>query len=120
MTHTPPNKEPQEDVRSFAGRLLAFADAVILHGTNWVRDWDYAIRHREYLDELEESGQLDALLEVTGATREQLRASELSPLAAFELLHRMMRKLDIDPAETSAPAMAEAQWRCRLCPSWRE
>ena len=120
MTHIPDRL--QADTATFTRRMLAFADAVVLHGINWIRDWRYAEEHRHYLDELDRRGELEGLLEVTGATREQLKSSELSPLAAFELLHRMMRKLGIDPATADAPrpALSEAEWRCRMCPNWRQ
>jgi hypothetical protein len=74
------------------------------------------------LDNLERTGELEALREVTGATREQLHTVELSPLAALELLHGMMQKLGLDPrqAATQADVISEAQWRCRLCKEWRQ
>ena len=106
----------------FVRRLLALADSAARRGADWLKDRRFADEHDRLLDELEASGELETLVELTGATREQLRAAELSPLAAFELLHRMMDRLGIDASAAAGDvdALAEAQWRCRLCTNWRE
>jgi hypothetical protein len=91
-------------------------------GADWLEDRRFADEHHRLMDELEANGDLEVLVELTGATREQLRATELAPLAAFELLHRMMARLGIDAGDTASDvdALAEAQWRCRLCGNWRK
>jgi len=107
---------------SFAQRLWALAYEAFRRGNECASDRRYAREHARLLDECESSGQLEVLMELTGATREQLRATELSPLAALDLLQRMMQRLGIDPRQAAdhPDALDEAQWRCRLCREWRE
>jgi hypothetical protein len=109
-------------LESFLQRLWTTAYAAFRKGNDWLNDRIYARDQAGLLDELEKTGDLEVLMEITGATREQLRATELSPLAALDLLHRMMERLGINPQEaaTQADAMIKAQWRCRLCTEWRE
>jgi hypothetical protein len=121
MRETSANSRLAAAAEGFARHLLALADHAARRGADWLKDRRFAEEHARLLDELEEHGDFEALVELTGATREQLRASKLSPLAAFELFHRMVRRLGIDPAEVTNDAVAftEAQWHCRLCTNWR-
>ena len=122
MTDKHPDSTLATAAEAFARRLWEFAYAAGRRGADWISDLGYADEQARRLDELERSGELEALIEVTGATREQLRSAELSPLAAFELLDRMMQRLGIDTgkARHHVSVTAEAQWHCRLCKSWRE
>jgi hypothetical protein len=107
---------------SFAQRLWALAYEAFRRGSEWASDRRYAREHAALLDECERTGQLEVLMELTGATREQLRATELSPLAALGLFQRMMQRLGIDPQQAAdhPVELNEAQWRCRLCREWRD
>lgn len=122
MTDTQPGSTLARAAEAFARRLWAFAYATGRRSADWISDRGYADEQARLLDELEQRGELEALIEVTGATREQLRSAELLPLAAFELLDRMMQRLGIDTgkARQHVAAMTEAQWHCRLCKNWRK
>jgi hypothetical protein len=107
--------------RSFARRLLGFADAVVEHGVDWVKDWHFAEEHRQYLAEIERTGQLTSFLETVGLTAEQLQACEVSPLAAAELMAGMMERLGIPAVDAAGNplGLGDAGAHCRLCTNWR-
>ena len=99
MTQSLSNSRLAAAAESFARRLLAVANSAARRGTDWFRDRRFVDEHDRLLDELEEKGEFEVLVELTGATREQLRGADISPLAAFELLHRMMGRLGVDTSE---------------------
>ena len=105
-----------------ARRLWTLVRAVVRHGEEWADDRHYAREHRRLFEQLAAAGELEALLEATGATREELLRAELSPLAALALLHRMMERLGIEPqrAANQVDLIAQARRQCRFCHEWRQ
>ena len=105
-----------------AQRLWTLVRAVVRHGEEWADDRRYVREHRRLLEQLAAAGELEALLEATGATPEELARAELSPLAALGLLHSMMQRLGIEPQRVvnHVNAIAEARQQCRFCREWRQ
>jgi hypothetical protein len=105
-----------------AQRLWTIVRTVVCHGEEWAADRRYAREHRRLLEQLAAAGELEALLEATGATREELLRAELTPLAALGLLHRMMQRLGIEArhAANHVDVIAEARRQCRSCHEWRQ
>ena len=101
-------------------RLCSLASAALKRGNDWASDRRYAQEQARLLEELDKTGDLEVVVEITGATRAQLLSADLSPVAALNLLARMMERLGIDPERAAArvDVMQEAQWRCRLCKEW--
>ncbi len=75
----------------------------------------HAARHRAYVDELGHSGDLEAVLEVVGASRDQLHAPAASPLASTELLQRVLARLGYTHLEADVTTLEEIRSKCRTC-----
>ena len=108
------------DGRGIARRIWGLAREALRRGGEWAGDRRFAAEHARLLEEFERTGELETLMEVTGATRDQLQAAELSPLASLDLLHGMMQRLGIDISHAQHDALQQAQWHCRMCEEWRE
>ena len=122
MMGTGTDWRPGNPAEALVRRVSTLAHTVIRRCTEWASDRRYAEEHARVLQELERTGDLEVLVELTGATREQLLAAELTPLAAMDLLNRMMQRLGLDAQQeiTQVDAMSDAQWRCRCCKEWRQ
>lgn len=121
MTSTPADAGAPAD-SSLAQRARSLAEALVRYAAAWIDDHRYLERHRRFIEELEHSGELDGLLEVTGITREQLRVFELSPLASAELLSRMLERIGLTRADLQGEDWAAhtPELRCRSCSGWRQ
>ena len=121
MNRSPANSNTQSEP-SLAHRALAFGEALVRYATDWIGDRRYLERHQRFIEDLDNAGELDGLLEALDITREQLRAFDLSPLASAELRRRMMERVglagvDINGARGSSDV---PELRCRECASWRQ
>lgn len=107
--------------RTVTQRVLALPGAVFRAGLDWLRDGRYRARHRRLIDVFEDAGVLDEMLSESGATRQHLGWAGLSPLAAGQLMNRMMRRLEIRaPAASEQPFWRQdALWQCLGCDNWR-
>ena len=104
---------------TLAARVRATCERLLHYAAAWIDDHRYAEQHREYIAELEASGDLDALLEALDMTRDQLRAFALSPLASNELLLRMLDRIGVPEEEFAPSSLSAARQHCRACESWR-
>jgi hypothetical protein len=120
MTRSQSGANPAQR-RTTAQRMLALPAAAFGAVRNWLDDGRYRERHRRLIDEFEDAGVLDEMLGGTGATRKDLGWLGLSPLAATQLMDRMMRRLAIrPPAAVEEPFwQLDAQWQCLGCENWR-
>jgi hypothetical protein len=103
-------------------RLRAFVGALALHAKDWIEDRRYVEEHRRFIEDLEESGDLAAYLEALGATPEELKAWSISPVAASELLARMMARLGVDQDALLGNMLLreDLERACRCCASWKQ
>ena len=108
--------------QGIARRAIAFGEALVRYAVGWIDDRRYVASHRRFIEELDQKGELDGLLEAVGVTREQLQAFELSPLASAELLNRMIERVGLTGVEWNGDAWSFniPQLRCRTCASWRQ
>ena len=120
MANTEFDSLRKADGRGIARRIWGLAHDALRRGGEWASDRRFVAEQARLLEEFERTGELETLMEVTGATREQLQAAELSPLASLDLLHGMMQRLGIDTSHAHDEALQQAQWRCRTCEEWRE
>lgn len=102
-------------------RVRAFAAALVLYAKDWLEDRRYVAEHRRFIEDLEESGDLAAFLEALGASAEELGAWSISPVAASELLSRMMTRLGVTREALVADLLAreDLERACRCCASWK-
>ena len=100
-------------LRGFFGKLARYA-------SDWVEDRQLVDEHRRFMNELEATGDLDALLEAVGATREELQAWAISPLRAENLLEAMMARVGVRAEEISALVIEDVRKGCRCCASWKQ
>ena len=98
-----------------AARVRAMCERLL----RWIDDHRYAERHREYLAELEKSGEVDGILELLDITRDQLHAFALSPLASNELLLRMLDRIGLAEEELAPSELSAARQICYGCETWR-
>ncbi|HXX85927.1 MAG TPA: hypothetical protein VEN29_18350 [Casimicrobiaceae bacterium] len=80
----------------------------------------FLARHRAYIEQLDREGELDAVLEVVGLTREQLTALQVSPIASAELMQAMLARRGFRSIDADGRRAEDLQLRCRACKSWRE
>ena len=90
------------------------------YASDWVEDRQLMDEHRRLMDELETTGDLDALLEAVGLTREELHAWAIAPLRAENLLDAMMARVGVRPEEVSALVIEDVRRACRCCASWKQ
>ena len=121
MTQPPTNQNAQVE-QGVVQRALAFGEALVRYAAGWIDDRRYIEHHRQFIEDLERAGELDALLEVLGITREQLHAFDISPLASAELMSRMMERVGLGGADIKGDAWSSnvPELRCRACQSWRQ
>ena len=99
--------------RTFVARLARYA-------ADWLEDRAYVAEHRRLIDDLDSTGELESLLEAVGASREELQAWSISPIASHQLLARMMQRVGVDSNELSASVLEDARRACRCCASWKQ
>lgn len=121
MIDSPASAGPGPVARVTSG-AVAFGERLIRYATDWIDDRLYIDRHRQYIAELERSGELPGLLEAVGLTRDQLRMFELSPLASAELLSNMLERIGLGGIDIRSEASASEapELRCRACGEWRQ
>ena len=119
--HPPPTK-PYVQEPTLARRALAFGEALVRYAAGWIDDRRYIERHRRFIEEIDNAGELDGLLEALDITREQLNAFDISPLASAELLRRMLERVGLAGVDINGEAWSSKvpQLRCRTCDSWRQ
>lgn len=100
-------------VHGFIAKLARYA-------SDWVEDRQLEDEHRRLMDELESTGDLDALLEAVGATREELQAWAISPLRTDNLLQGMMARVGVRSEQISALVIEDVRKACRCCASWKQ
>lgn len=100
--------------------LHGFLAKLARYASDWVEDRQLVDEHRRLMDELESTGDLDALLEAVGATREELQAWAISPLRAESLLDGMMARVGVRPEQISALVIEDVRKACRCCASWKQ
>ncbi|HZQ63162.1 MAG TPA: DUF6455 family protein [Casimicrobiaceae bacterium] len=100
-------------LRGFLTRLARYAN-------DWLEDRQLMDEHRRLMDELDSTGDLDALLEAVGATREELNAWAISPLRSEGLLDAMMARVGVRAEEISALVIEDVRRACRCCASWKQ
>ena len=101
------------DPRGFLARLARYA-------ADWLEDRRCVDEHRRMIEELDDRGELPALLEAVGATREELDAWAISPLTSHQLLASMMRRVGVDANTLTATSLEDVRAACRCCPSWKQ
>lgn len=111
VTHETISEVP--GLRTFVARLAR-------HASDWLEDRRYVDEHRRLMEELDERGDLEALLEAVGATREELQAWAISPLTSAKLLERMMARVGVRADEIPVLAIEDARHACRCCASWKQ
>jgi hypothetical protein len=112
MNATLPTVQAQ-DPRRFLARLARYA-------ADWLEDRRCVDEHHRMIDELDARGELPALLEAVGATREELDAWAISPLTSHQLLARMMERVGVDAGTLSATMLDDVRAACRCCASWKQ
>jgi hypothetical protein len=101
--HPPPAK-PYVQEPTLARRALAFGEALVRYAAGWIDDRRYIERHRRFIEEIDNAGELDGLLEALDITREQLDAFDISPLASAELLRRMLERVGLAGVDINGEA----------------
>jgi uncharacterized protein YjiS (DUF1127 family) len=88
-------------------------------GAAW-RGWRGRAHLRAELRALDASDALDSMLADVGLTRAQVPALLASDPQAADLLHRMMRRMRIDPAKSAfLPGLRDIEWTCTTCQAQR-
>lgn len=100
-------------------RLQQFFSKLLKYAEHWREERRLMQEHAALVDELEATGDLDALLEAVGATRGELRAFEISPLRADHLLDRMMLHVGVERARLSNVTLDDLRKACHCCASWK-
>jgi len=103
------------------GPLRAFLALLTRYAGDWLEDRRYRDEHQRFIDELESTGNLESFLEALGATRQELCAWAISPIASAALLDRMMLRAGVTREQIAAdPALRDDLQRvCRCCASWQ-
>lgn len=103
-------------------RLRAFLSALALYAKDWLDDRRYVDEHRRFIEELDDAGELPSFLEALGASREELDAWSISPIASAELLNRMMGHVGVPPEVLMRDSLVrdDLERACRCCPSWKQ
>ena len=110
-----PATAQQHPVRTFLAVLSR-------HAVDWMEDRRYRAEHRDFIDELESAGDLGSFLEAVGATRDELRAWSISPMASAALLDRMIERVGLTQAEVHADSalLEDLRRACRCCATWQQ
>ena len=118
----PSPMKPYVGEPGIARRALVFGETLVRYATGWIDDRRYIEKHQRFIQNLEQAGELDGLLEALGVTREQLRAFEISPLASAELLSRMMERVGLTGVDVRGEGSPfnSPELRCRTCGNWRQ
>ena len=85
----------------------------------WCADRRLAAGHQAFLDQIESDGELAAVLEATGATREELHAWAVSPVASEALLAHMLERLQLHTAALDGDARHALRRTCHGCAEWK-
>jgi Family of unknown function (DUF6455) len=103
---------------SLARRAPHFVARLVRAVMFWIAQRRFMYQHRRFVEEIEQSSDLDALLEALDLTREQLKSFEISPLASAELLTRMIDRIHA-AGKISTSTLRLAEQRCRSCEKWK-
>ena len=97
----------------FIARLLRYVD-------HWREERRLVTEHADWIEELEAAGDLDALLEAVGATREELSAFAISPVQSDRVLDAMMARVGVSREQLSNIALDDLRKACHCCASWKQ
>ena len=79
----------------------------------------YLARHRAYVAELEQRGDLEAVSELLGTPPAQLKQCRIPPLASAELLEALLSRAGYERVEANPAVLEEVRYQCRTCARWR-
>ena len=99
---------------------LHFFTRLLRYAHHWREERRLTTEHADWIEELEAAGDLDALLEAVGATREELSAFVISPVRADALLDTMMARVGVSREQLSNIALDDLRKACHCCASWKQ
>ncbi len=100
-------------------QMTLFSGTLFQHLANWVSDQCFVAAHRRYLEELEQRGELDAMLESLNLTRAELTGLPVSPLASLELFTRMLQHAKVESHVITETESEDGERNCRVCTNWK-